>query len=146
MEPLKEFSLIAPCGMNCGVCMAYLREKNKCQGCRIDDSKKSITRANCKIKNCVFFKRSKTGFCYGCDDFPCDRLKHLDKRYRTKYHMSMIENLGNIRKFGLKRFLVNEKDRWTCPECGGTICVHKGSCQSCGKNIFDYDSIFMKKE
>jgi len=23
-------SLIAPCGMNCGICMAFLREKKKC--------------------------------------------------------------------------------------------------------------------
>lgn len=26
-------SLIAPCGMNCGTCIAYLRDKNKCPGC-----------------------------------------------------------------------------------------------------------------
>ncbi len=27
--------LIAPCGMNCGTCLGYLREKNKCVGCRL---------------------------------------------------------------------------------------------------------------
>ena len=26
--------LIAPCGMNCAVCLGYLREKNKCPGCQ----------------------------------------------------------------------------------------------------------------
>jgi hypothetical protein len=35
MSPVDENALIAPCGMNCGVCMAYLREKNKCPGCRL---------------------------------------------------------------------------------------------------------------
>lgn len=32
MERINR-NLIAPCGMNCGVCIAYLREKNRCQGC-----------------------------------------------------------------------------------------------------------------
>ena len=67
------------------------------------------------------------------NDFPCDQLKHLDKRYRTKYKMSMIENLAHIKKLGLTKFVANEKKRWACSECGGTICVHKGYCYSCGK-------------
>ena len=29
--------LIAPCGMDCGLCMGYLREKNTCGGCRAGD-------------------------------------------------------------------------------------------------------------
>ncbi len=38
MESQNNFSIIAPCGMNCSICMAYLRGKNKCPGCRgIDD-------------------------------------------------------------------------------------------------------------
>ena len=45
-------SLIAPCGMNCGICMAYLREKKKCPGCRVADTNKAITVIRCKIKNC----------------------------------------------------------------------------------------------
>ena len=44
--------LIAPCGMNCGICYAYLREKNKCFCCHIEDPNKPKTRLNCKIKNC----------------------------------------------------------------------------------------------
>jgi hypothetical protein len=60
-------------------------------------------------------------------------MKHLDKRYRTNYNMSMIENLENIKEFGIRTFLRAEKKKWTCSECGGTICVHKGFCYSCGK-------------
>jgi hypothetical protein len=129
-KPLTKSELIAPCGMNCGICMAYLREKNRCPGCRASDKGKPITRTRCKIKTC---KKLKSGFCYNCEDFPCDRLSHLDKRYRTKYYMSMIENLESIRQIGLHKFVANEKIRWTCPKCGGTICVHKGYCSSCQK-------------
>ena len=39
--------------------------------------------------------------------------------------MSMIENLENIRVLGIRKFVNNEKVRWACSECGGTICVHK---------------------
>ena len=125
--------LIAPCGMNCSICIAYLRDKNKCPGCRLFNKNEPVTIAKCKIKNCATFKSSKSKFCFECEEFSCDKLKHLDKRYRTKYNMSMIENLGNIKKFGIKNFVKNEKIRWTCSKCGGTICVHRGSCYICGR-------------
>ena len=70
-------------------------------------------------------------FCYDCKKYPCTRLKQLDKRYRIKYQMSMLENLENIRKVGLGQFIKMEKVRWMCPDCGVTICVHKGRCLSC---------------
>ncbi len=130
MEISTDLSLIAPCGMNCGICIAYLRDKNKCLGCRGLDA----TNPKCKqIKHCPTFESSDAQFCFECKKFPCSRLKSLDKRYRAKYNMSMIENLEYIKKFGLKDFVANEKMRWKCPECGGTICVHKGYCYSCGK-------------
>ncbi|WP_135606565.1 DUF3795 domain-containing protein [Methanococcoides sp. NM1] len=133
MESSNDLSLIAPCGMNCGICIAYLRDKNKCPGCRGSDINKPVTRTKCKIKNCPPFKRDKLQFCFECEKFPCDKLKHLDERYRTKYNMSMVENLENIKELSLKEFVKNEKKRWTCSECGGTICVHRRYCYSCGK-------------
>ncbi|MGD1044821.1 MAG: DUF3795 domain-containing protein [Bacteroidota bacterium] len=132
MESLNKFSLIAPCGMNCGICMAYLREKNKCPGCRRADTKKPITRIRCKIKTCTIFRTGKAKYCFECGDFPCDRVKQLDKRYRAKYSMSMIENLEYIRDYGIRKFLKNEDIRWTCRKCRGKICVHDGFCIECG--------------
>jgi len=125
--------LIAPCGMDCGICMAYLREKNKCPGCHGSDENKSPSCVRCRIKNCANLRKKRTRFCFDCDRFPCDRLKHLDKRYRTKYAMSMIENLEDIRSLGIRQFVRNEKIRWACSECGGIICVHRWCCYKCGK-------------
>ena len=127
-----DAGLIAPCGMNCGLCMAYGRDKNACPGCRADDSGKSQTVVTCRIKNCVKLAKRKARYCIGCDTLPCDRLKHLDKRYRTKYGMSMIENLTRIRELGIRQFIRNEKERWTCPACGELLCVHRPQCLSCG--------------
>jgi uncharacterized Zn finger protein len=123
--------LIAPCGMNCSTCIAYFREKNKCPGCRGSNLKKPITRVKCKIKTCETFADNRAAFCSECLKFPCANLKKLDKRYRTKYNMSMIENLENIKKLGLENFIENKTARWLCPACGGTICVHKGYCYNC---------------
>ncbi len=133
MNSLDNFSIVAPCGMNCGICVAYLREKNKCPGCRGDDSNKPVTRVRCKIKTCEGFRKENVKFCSDCENFPCENLNHLDNRYKNNYNMSMIENLENIKNFGLKKFLINEDAKWTCSACGGTICVHKGYCHSCGK-------------
>ena len=131
MQPLNKYSLVAPCGINCSICMAYLREKNRCPGCRGDDSDKPVTRVICKIKTCINFQKSNPKFCFGCKEFPCKIIEHLDKRYRTGYNMSVIENLNFIKQSGIKKFLANEKTKWTC-SCGGTICVHKGFCICCG--------------
>lgn len=128
---MNSKDLIAPCGINCGVCFAYLREKNKCCGCRCGDIKKPKTRVNCKIKTCEFFAKSKKKYCFECDQFPCEKLKHLDKRYRTKYFMSMVENLKMIREIGIKKFLESEEIKWKCKKCGGIVCVHTGKCISC---------------
>ena len=129
--------LIAPCGMNCGICSGYLAFKNDiksrgvrmpyCQGCRP------------RNKQCAFLKKrcepllsGRIQYCYECDDFPCRNLQHIDKRYRTLYRMSMIENLEYIKKEGIEPFLEKEAEKWQCPECGGVICCHNGICFECG--------------
>jgi hypothetical protein len=118
--------LIAPCGMNCGICVGYLREKNKCPGCREIDIKQPITRKKCKIKNCNELKRNNSKFCFVCKKLPCARMKQLDKRYRTRYGMSMIDNLEFIKKKGIDKFIKSEEKRWKCKD--GVICVHNKKC------------------
>jgi hypothetical protein len=135
MISLNETLPVAPCGINCFVCVAHLREKNKCAGCRGTNVNKPITRVKCKLKTCKTLIENKLTFCFECKKFPCGNLKSLDKRYRTKYNMSVIENLENIKKVGIEKFLRNEKTKWTCIECGGTVCVHNGYCYSCGKKL-----------
>jgi hypothetical protein len=132
-----EVALIAPCGMNCGVCVSYLAMKNNlnkqgfkkayCAGCRPRGK-------NCTFmaKKCDLLGKGLIRFCHECGDFPCSRLIDLDHRYRTKYHLSMIENLEFIKDHGIESFLAQEEAKWRCPECGGRICCHNGLCLSCG--------------
>lgn len=129
-------NLIAPCGMNCRLCWGFIREKNACPGClRIDtqESIKSKYRARCKIRSCEQIASAETRYCAErCHGFPCSRLKQLDRRYRTKYAMSVIDNLRMINEVGIRRFIRNEAVKWLCPACGELICVHKPTCISCG--------------
>jgi hypothetical protein len=110
--------IIAPCGMNCGLCLHYLRDENKCPGCS-SGRKVNGGCIKCAIKLC---KERKGEYCFDCDKFPCDRLKRLDKRYQEKYGMSEIENLENIRKKGIEAFMISEEKRWV--SSNGTFCVH----------------------
>ena len=58
-----NLSLIAPCGMNCNLCYAYLREKNSCPGCRKYDNDKPDSRTRCFIKNCKTLKDKNLKYC-----------------------------------------------------------------------------------
>lgn len=132
MEP----ELVAPCGMNCNVCSAYLayssgipkkRGKiNHCQGCRP------------RNKMCAFLKRDcdkmrdgKIRFCHECQTFPCENLEKIDSRYRKNYGVSFIDNLKAIEKGGIDDFLRGQEKRFKCGKCGGTKSVHNGKCYGC---------------
>jgi len=136
MRPPITFdrSLIAPCGMNCGTCIAYLREKKRCPGCRIYSNDKAISIQRCIIPKCIHLDKTVSKFCYDCDKYPCKRVKQLDKRYRTKYRTSFIENLSMIKNDGIDSFLIFESKRRTCPNCGSVLSVHRDNCLTCKKN------------
>lgn len=118
--------LIAPCGMNCNLCLAHLREKKKglcsCPGCRNDkDKPKSCT--DCIIKNCQIIRKNNWRYCSPkCKEYPCKRLKNLDKRYKTKYGMSMIDNLNYIEKEGIRKFIKKENKTWI--KGNKIFCIH----------------------
>jgi len=136
MKPSVIFdrSLIAPCGMNCGTCIAYQREKNRCPGCRTYSADKAISIQRCIIPKCVQLDNTSSKFCYDCEKYPCKRLNQLDKRYRTKYKTSFIENLTMIKEKGIDSFLIFESKRRKCPICGSVLSVHRDICLICTKN------------
>jgi hypothetical protein len=129
--------LIAPCGMDCGICKAHLAysrgvpykkgEVSHCTGCLV------------RNKNCAFIKRDckkvrkkQIRFCYQCQDMPCKELIKLDALYRARYGMSMVENQNMIKEKGMEFFLESQARRYRCPGCGDVISVHDGKCYACG--------------
>jgi hypothetical protein len=63
---------------------------------------------------------------------PCKKLDRLDKRYRERYGMSMVENLKMLKAKGMDEFLASQTEKHCCPSCGDVVCVHDGKCYSCG--------------
>ena len=130
-------NMIAPCGMNCGICKAFLAylhrvpykkgEVTHCSGCLI------------RNKNCAFIKRDcpkKVGkqlrFCYECADMPCKSLAKTDELYRVRYGMSMIDNQKAIKENGMDAFLKSQAEKNRCQSCGDVVSVHDGKCYACG--------------
>mgnify|MGYP006900794817 FL=1 len=106
-----EKEMIAPCGMNCGSCLGFMRFKEHCPGCRMLDNSKPEYCKKCIIINCDMLKTTESGFCYDCPKYPCRRLKNLDKRYRTRYNTGFLDNLAMIKNEGIDRFLMFETNR-----------------------------------
>ena len=148
METGKNLStdLIAPCGMNCALCSNYLSLandlKNKgikipyCTGCRARNKKCAFVK-----KSCSRLLKGEVDFCFECPDFPCDRMKTLDSRYKVRYRMSMIDNSRFIKEHGMQKFLEEQKKTWKCPSCDELISCHNGLCFNC-----DLEKLRSKKQ
>ncbi|MHA1491695.1 MAG: DUF3795 domain-containing protein [Promethearchaeota archaeon] len=133
-------NLAAPCGIYCGMCRAFLvKKKNQlekrgfkqgCDGCRIRHKKCAFIR-----RDCPALWKKEIDFCYECERFPCQNLKKIDKTYRERYSVNLIENLKRIKEIGAEEWLKEQEKLYTCPECGGEICVHDAECYDCGYKI-----------
>lgn len=135
LDPIFRKELIAPCGMNCGVCIAYLREKKPCSGCRMVSENKPQHCVSCIIVNCNKLSETDSGFCMDCEQFPCPRMKRLDARYRKNYKTSLIVNQKKIKLVGIEAFLQNESLKWSCPYCGTILSIHRDCCLICKEPI-----------
>jgi len=122
--------------MDCSVCSSYLAFLNAipkkrgrishCAGCRPRNKQCAFLKGHCER-----LKNNEVEFCFQCPVYPCERLQHLDQRYRRDYGMSLIQNLDEIREFGAARFIAEQQDRYGCPNCGGRISVHNKKCFRC---------------
>ena len=131
-----DTELVSPCGTNCAICASYLAQKNDvksrgvkmpyCIGCRPRNK-------NCAFlkKSCVRLSRGEVTFCFECEGFPCHNLATIDRRYRDRYRMSMIDNLIFIKENGLEKFLEEQEETWKCQTCGELISCHNGLCFNC---------------
>lgn len=124
-----EPSMFAPCGMNCKVCYKHCYDKKPCGGCFTNTPGKPGHCRSCKIKACVSGK--KLSYCYECDEYPCKRIKNLEKSYNIRYGASLMANSRMVQEKGIPAYMEQQKEKYTCPKCGGVISVHDLECSEC---------------
>ena len=132
-----DINLAAPCGLYCGICRQYLVLKKDlfeakglkqgCKGCRIRHKNCAFIR-----KECSALKKDEIDFCYECEKFPCNNLKKLSDGYLERWSVNLIQNLERIKEIGADKWLQEQKELYTCPDCGGEICIHDVECYDCG--------------
>jgi hypothetical protein len=128
--------LLAPCGMNCALCSAYLAgtverrprvpQMTTCAGCRPRGKKCAFIKRDCEK-----LSTGKIASCHECATFPCKRLEQLDARYRRNYSYSMVDTLRSVKSSGIEAVLKSQREAHKCPRCGGVICIHNGKCYHC---------------
>ena len=125
---------LAPCGVYCEACPSF---EKSCNGCGSENkNQKRKSKWGCKIRVCCFEKMNFS-FCYECEEFPCKEYSRKlseshkgDKRYQ--YRHEVPSNLKRIKKIGIQKFLKEQKTRWQCPKCLGTIKFYHYKCSDCG--------------
>lgn len=138
MDKIEEI-LIAPCGMNCSYCSAYLNYKygqkgklrGKCSGCLPSDKHCAFLKQRCEL-----LKNKKIRFCFECNNFPCEQLLKLDRRYRKKHWLvSFSGNNRRIQEVGLGQFIKEQNKKWSCRKCKGPVSIQERECYQCGDII-----------
>ena len=90
---------IPACGVFCGGCPIYTREKRACRGAELNHSRCE----KCKTFHlCCFGK--KITHCFQCSNFPCTRFKGFAKRWQ-KHGQDFIENQKLLSEIGEVAFL-----------------------------------------
>jgi len=130
MASEEERALIAPCGLNCGICPLLIARTDEalrnriaeaqgvpaeeafvCAGCR--PMKGQIpgvgTGPVCDTYACALGK--KVEFCYECDDFPCLKLAPCADRAQELPHNTKVYQLVLLQKEGIDTWLQRYPDR-----------------------------------
>jgi hypothetical protein len=130
-------SELAPCGIFCGACPSY---NKTCLGCASQSQKQQRkSKWNCGIRICCY-EEKELSFCGFCVQFPCGEVNkklinsHPGKT-RFKYRHEIPENMTKLLELGLVDYLDYQKQRWSCPSCGGQVVFHKYVCVECGKEV-----------
>jgi len=105
----NKWNLVAPCGLYCGECTAFLNEN--CGGCRSNHGLSQEYRNFCKIYACSSNKEFKT--CIECREFPCKFFNFFKAQTleSSSWFLDVWCNMKQIRQSGLNKFL-RSKEKW----------------------------------
>ncbi len=97
---LKYNGFVPPCGIYCGGCAVFVRDKNRCHGAEI----------GCRTRKCkgIYFccmEKKGLEFCSQCKSYPCSRFKKFADRW-TNYGQDLLKNQEIIKNIGKDGFII----------------------------------------
>lgn len=115
----ERMELVAPCGIDCGICEMHLAGKNEqlfnylvasgipkeilpCKGCNASGGKCPIMPGTCATYECT--REKGVSICSDCNDFPCMKLAPAADRSDKLPHNLKVFNLSTIKTKGLEAF------------------------------------------
>ncbi len=109
MQKANLWNLVAPCGLYCGECTAFLNKK--CGGCRSNKGLSEQYRRYCKIYKCSSDKGLKV--CLECNEFPCKTFNFFKAEglEDSSWFLDVLSNMKTIAETDISRFL-KRKAAW----------------------------------
>ena len=112
--------LIAPCGLDCGICELYLSKNDEqlmgaliskgipkevlpCDGCRSIEGRCPVIQGTCATFECV--SRKGVSFCFECSEFPCMKLAPAADKADVLPHNIKLYNLCVIEQRGVQELI-----------------------------------------
>lgn len=137
------------CGLYCGACAVLIANREgtlkessqkwdtdpedlKCHGCKTETN--AVYCKTCDIKQCA--ENKQIDFCFQCAEYPCTRLVEF-RNDEFPHHSVIFRNLEIIQKKGAKKWLEEQKLRWSCPECGTKFAWYDETCKKCGTKLYN---------
>lgn len=107
--PIKKFSTISCCGLDCGLCpVYYTKGPSKCPGCCGPDFHNR--HPSCSIITCCV-KKHKFETCAECNEFPCSKIDKWDKTDSFISHRVSLKNLRLIKEIGIEEFFTQQQKK-----------------------------------
>lgn len=120
MATASRQKLIAPCGIDCGICELYQCRSNEplkvyllssgiavgkipCEGCRNIEGCCPVISETCATYKCA--QQHAVTFCHECNEFPCSMLNPAADRADTLPHNLKVFNQCIIRQHGVDRLI-----------------------------------------
>ncbi len=109
MSKESAWNLVAPCGLYCGECTAFINKE--CGGCRSNEGLSKDYRKYCKIHQCSSSKNLK--ICLECKEFPCNLFDFFkaERLEDSSWFLDLWGNMKQINETGLRDFL-RKKANW----------------------------------
>ena len=113
--PTKTYPTIACCGLDCGLCPRYYTVgPSRCPGCAGPNFFNK--HPSCSFITCCV-KKKGLEVCAECSEFPCPKFKSNEEYQQLQESSSypsckkVIPNLNFIKKYGIKKFIEQQRSR-----------------------------------